>query len=192
MFLKPEPGSGPASGCVTRSDNLWIRTPGRWTARPRRCFYDKASDAFPPCSIVDPKTPFPQPGFSSWEPCDSGSIRHGCTFDTGRCRHMRRRNPRLGRLLDRSGVAAAVHRGLVADQHASRMARRDRLGWLCARRHPSCQPHRSPARAADLSRLERAQRAVLFRHRAMRQPAPGARIPRFGRPSRRIGTGYGS
>jgi hypothetical protein len=28
-------------------------------------------------------------------------------------------------------------------------ARRDRLGWLYARRHPSCQAHRSPARAAD-------------------------------------------
>jgi hypothetical protein len=52
-----------------------------------------------------PKTPVPQPGFSSREPCDAGSIRHGCTFDTGSCRHMRRRNSRLGRLLDRSGVA---------------------------------------------------------------------------------------
>ena len=94
---------------------------------------------------------------------------------------MRRRNPRPGRILDCSGAAAAVHRGLVADQHASRLARRDRLGWLYARRHPSGQPDRSPARPATLSRLERPERAVLLRHGAVRQPAPGARIPRFGR-----------
>jgi len=80
----------------------------------------------------------------------------------------------LARFLDRSGVVAAVHRGLVADQHASRIARRDRLGWLYARRYPSRRPHRSPARAADLSRLERAQRTVLLWHPAMRPPASGA------------------
>jgi len=55
------------------------------------------------------------------------------------------------------------------------------LRWLYARRYSSGQPDRSAARAATLSRLERPQRAVLLRHGSIRQSAPGARIPRFGR-----------
>jgi len=69
---------------------------------------------------------------------------------------------------------------LVADQYASRLARGDRLRWLYGRRHPSGQPDRPAARPATLSRLERSERAVLLRNGAVRQPAPGARIPRLG------------
>jgi hypothetical protein len=54
----------------------------------------------------------------------SRTIRHRCAFGIGRCGHMRSRNSRPGRILDCSGAAAAVHRVLVADQHASRLARR--------------------------------------------------------------------
>jgi hypothetical protein len=111
----------------------------------------------------------------------SGSIGQGWTFRIGCCRHMRRRNFWLGRILDRSGAAATVHRGLVADQHASRLARGDHIRWLYARRHPSGQPDRPAARPATLSRLERTQRAVLRGHGAVRQSAPGARILRSGR-----------
>jgi hypothetical protein len=69
---------------------------------------------------------------------DSGSTRHGCTFDSGCCRPMRRRNSRPGRILDCPGAAAAVHRGLVADQHASRLARGHRLGGLYGSADISC------------------------------------------------------
>jgi hypothetical protein len=53
-------------------------------------------------------------------------------------------------------AAATVHRGLVADQHASRLARGDHIRWLYARRHPSGQPDRPAARPATLSRFEQA------------------------------------
>src|SRR6516165_7568841 len=83
----------------------------------------RRSIAFPPCSIVDPpKPPVPPTGFFFIGNRNSGSIRLDCAFDTGRCRHMRRRNPRLGRILDCSGAAAAVHRILVADQHTCWLA----------------------------------------------------------------------
>src|SRR5262249_1460461 len=59
--------------------------------------------------------------------------RHGCTFGTGCCRHMRRRNSRPGRILDCSGSAAAVHRGLVANQQqASWLAGIISAGYMLA------------------------------------------------------------
>ena len=93
---------------------------------------------------------------------------------------MRRRSPRPRRFLDYSGAAAAVHRCLVADQHAGRLARGHHLGRLYAGRHPSGWPNRSPVRPANLSRLEHPERAVLLWDGAVRKSASGARIPRFG------------
>ena len=73
---------------------------------------DKAIDRNSPCSIVDSQKPrFPQPGFSSWGTHESGSIRQGWTFRIGCCRHMRRRNFWLGRILDRSGRQDVNHAG---------------------------------------------------------------------------------
>src|ERR1700674_1506475 len=46
---------------------------------------------------------------------------------------------------------------------------------------PLVSPDRSPARPTHLPRIERAQRAVLFRHCAVRQSAAGACIPGRGR-----------
>src|SRR5262244_1777584 len=50
-------------------------------------------------------------------------------------------------------VPALLPQFLVANQHASRLARGDYLGRLYARGHPFGQPDRSPARSANLSRL---------------------------------------
>jgi hypothetical protein len=38
MFPNRDPGSGPAFGCVARSDKLWIIARWIWTRRSRRCF----------------------------------------------------------------------------------------------------------------------------------------------------------
>jgi hypothetical protein len=104
-------------------------------------------------------------------------FRPGWTFGDDRCCRMGRRNPWPGGILNRTGAPAAIHRGVVSDQHTGRLARRDRIRGLYAGRCPSGKPDRSPARPTDLSRLKRAQRAVLFRRCAVRLSAAGAWIP---------------
>src|SRR5215471_3575988 len=81
----------------------------------------------------------------------------GWTFGSNCYCGMRRRNPRAGRILDCSGAAAAVHRGLVSDQHTSRLARGKRLRRLYAGRHPSGRRDRSLVRPTYLSRLEHSE-----------------------------------
>ena len=70
--------------------------------RPGGCgvCYDEAIDCISP--LLDcrpPKTPVPPTGVFFIRNRDPGSIRHGCTLDTGRCRDIRRRNPWSGRIL---------------------------------------------------------------------------------------------
>jgi len=86
---------------------------------------------------------------------------------------MRRRNPRLGGIFDGSGAPPAIHRGVVSDQHTGRVARRNYVRGLYAGRRTSGEPDRSPARSTDLSRIEHAKRAGMFRRCSVRQSAPG-------------------
>ena len=87
----PSDGSRPPG----QSDKLWISDAGRWTAGPRRCLLCiRRSIAFPPCSIVDPQNPGPARRDFLQGNRNSGSIRHGCTFSCGCCRHMRLRSSR--------------------------------------------------------------------------------------------------
>ena len=127
--------------------------------------YDEAIDRMSP--LLDrrpPKPRFPNRVLFTWNR-GSGSIRRGCALDTGRCRDMRRRNPRSGRILYCSCAAAAVHRGPVADQHASRLARGDpfrrrfagsaRVFWFRCGRAGEVQNHGRPVINVVPSLLDR-------------------------------------
>ena len=71
------------------------RTPGGGRSGSRRCFHHETIDSIPPARSSTPKPRLPPAGVFFVANRDSGAIRQGCAFDTGRCRHMRRRNPQL-------------------------------------------------------------------------------------------------
>jgi hypothetical protein len=89
-------------GCGLASDRATFfghRTPGGGRSGSRRCFHHETIDRIPPARSSTPKTPVPPAGVSFIANRDSGSIWQGCAFDTGRCRHMSRRNPQPVRIL---------------------------------------------------------------------------------------------
>ncbi len=129
-------------------------------ARPRR-------GRIRPCATGRDRARSGQPG----SPADNSSIpRRASVLSQGR-------RPRRS---VSSLVLAVACLEQPLDNHAV-TPEANRVRRLYAGGRASGEPGRSPTRPTDLCGIERAQRAVLFRHCAVRQSAPGAWIP--GRPT---------